>query len=97
MPQVAFQRPPVKLIQFQSVPPGPAPRESLGLRSHSRWKSFVSVGVGRVTSAAPGDGKVPSAERMSVDAFILLLGLVLQRWRIITSKRRRPVASLSQD
>lgn len=46
-PHVAFHTPPVKLIQFQRVSPGPAPRESLGLRSHSKWKSLVRVGMGR--------------------------------------------------
>lgn len=51
-PHVAFHVPPVKLIQFHRVSPGPDPRESLGLSSHSRWKSLVRVGTGSLTSVA---------------------------------------------
>lgn len=73
-PQVAFQVPPVKLIQFQRVSPGPEPSDSLGLRSHSRWKSLVRVGAGRVTvSAARARGAVRDA--IKAENFIFGEGL----------------------
>jgi hypothetical protein len=50
-PQVAFQRPPEKLIQFL-WPQGPSPMSILGLIVTDMRKSSCRVGVGRLMEAA---------------------------------------------